>query len=160
MTQIEMIKKQAEDLVETNLRQLDKQKRYIMFVDDSLSILSLISIFMQKHGLNNYLMCQDISSAMLIINKLNGDLANIIGIGVVDLDFGAMGGNANDLIAALLEKNIPVIVYSALRNWKGYVNKEFHDKVCFIEKDGGKSLSQIYSFILGHDTYLKLNQAA
>lgn len=160
MTQIEAIKKSVEKMVETNLNQLDKHKRYVMFVDDNLTILSLISIFMQKHGMNNILMCQDISSALVITDKLNGDLANIIGVGVVDLDFGVMGGDANDLIEALLGKNIPVIVYSALRNWKGYVKPEYHSRVCYIEKNGEKSLSQIYSFILGQESYTNLSHAA
>jgi len=140
------------DTAESNLLDqlvgIDPSRRYVLFADDNPAILSLISVFMQSHGLNNFILSENINSAMSVIKKLNGGFHHIIGFAVLDIDFGVMGGNVNDLIKILLDKNVPVIVYSALNNWKKYINADLIDKITYISKGNTKSLSLIYEKVI------------
>lgn len=136
---------------------IDPSRRYVLFADDNPAILSLISVFMQSHGLNNFILSENINSAMSVIKKLNGGFHHIIGFAVLDIDFGVMGGNVNDLIRILLGKDVPVIVYSALNAWKKYIDADLIDKITYISKGNPQSLSMIYDKVIEEFSIVKVN---
>lgn len=145
--QLNKLKCTVENNLADQLINIDPSRRYVLFADDNPAILSLVSVFMQSHGFNNFILSENINSAMAVIQKLNGGFHHIIGMAVLDIDFGIMGGDVNDLIKVLLPKNVPVVVYSALSNWQKYINDEYIDQVTFIPKGSPESLISIYNLI-------------
>mgnify|MGYP000992912486 CR=1 FL=1 len=148
--QLDNLKNNAESNLVDQLINIDPSRRYVLFADDNTAILSLISVFMQGNGINNFILSENVKSAMAIIERLNGGFHHIIGMAVLDIDFGVMGGDVNDLIKVLAPKNIPIVIYSALGNWQKYILPEYRDTIKFVKKGGVSSLSEIYDLVIAN----------
>lgn len=155
--ELETLNRSAESNLLNQLVSIDPSRRYVLFADDNPAILSLISVFMQSHGLNNFILSENINSAMSVIKKLNGGFHHIVGFAVLDIDFGVMGGNVNDLIRVLLDKEVPVVICSALNAWKKYIDSDLIDKITYVSKGEAKWLSMIYDKVIEEFSVAKVN---
>jgi len=145
---IQTLNDNADRNLAEQLVNIDSSRKYVLFADDNPAVLSLMSVFMQSHGLNNFILSENINSAMSVITRLNGGFHHIVGIAVLDIDFGVMGGNINDLIKILIKKDVPVIVYSAMKHWQKYILPEFIGQVSFIQKGSKNELIDIYQKVV------------